>query len=416
MTRTFALPPAHYSYPRLLLLCITILMVGTGSSSFLYDNGPVLENSSSSSRRSTGAIKTVVTSCASQHHQQDNYDDENLSSSSTATTTTTTRDLLTGPFHHERSKNHTNNVDPQKEGKEEEERPCVDQSKDCEAIVASNHNGARDQACILNFTWMQTNCRKTCLLCENTKNNVVIDEDDDENHHQVVSNIYSDYPQRLFFDSPTQMSYLSKVNEYMYNQVFAVNNNTNDDDKQYENIKMDCKNRHADCTAWAERGECNQNPNYMTLQCAPACFTCDQLSFDVRCPYNKAAPQTWSSHGDLNAMFTRMTSSSNTTRSKYNLTILSQPNVNVNNNNNKNNKNHNKNNNIHDITAHTLPPAPWVVMINDFLTIEECEFLQDQGEEKGFERSQNVGGVKADGSIQSYVSSGRTSSNTCTCV
>ncbi|KAK3787877.1 hypothetical protein RRG08_022170 [Elysia crispata] len=38
--------------------------------------------------------------------------------------------------------------------------------------------------------------------------------------------------------------------------------------------KVPCKNKNASCDAWAKRGECSKNPNYMHENCKKACKKC----------------------------------------------------------------------------------------------------------------------------------------------
>lgn len=56
--------------------------------------------------------------------------------------------------------------------------------------------------------------------------------------------------------------------------------------------------------------------------------------------------------------------------------------------------------------------APWVVVLDDFLTEAECETLIALGHDRGYELSKDVGLKKFDGSYDSKQSSGRTSHNT----
>jgi hypothetical protein len=53
-------------------------------------------------------------------------------------------------------------------------------------------------------------------------------------------------------------------------------------------------------------GECEKNPDYMLLQCAPSCQTCHQLRHDFRCPFDPETPLIWQP-GSLNQMFERIT-------------------------------------------------------------------------------------------------------------
>jgi len=147
---------------------------------------------------------------------------------------------------------------------------------------------------------------------------------------------------------------------------------------EFDGVRKGCVIRNKLCSFWAAMGECDVNPSYMKLQCAPSCQTCEQLSFDKRCPYNKDAP-TALNPGDLNKMFESIVSDE---RYKERLTVFSQP-----------------------------PSGPWIVTLDDFLTPEECQRLIDLGSQRGYERSKDVGKEKFDGTYDSVESKSRTSSN-----
>lgn len=98
----------------------------------------------------------------------------------------------------------------------------------------------------------------------------------------------------------------------------------------------------------------------MLLQCAPACQTCHQLSFEHRCPFDKNAPKIWGS-GDLNRMFERLTADEYYIK-RFEPIIHSQP-----------------------------PDGPWVITLENVATEEECKKMIQLGHDRGFERSQEVG-------------------------
>jgi len=147
---------------------------------------------------------------------------------------------------------------------------------------------------------------------------------------------------------------------------------------EFDGVRKNCMIRNEFCSFWAAIGECDANPSYMKLQCAPSCQTCEQLSFDKRCPFDKDAP-TALNPGDLNKMFERIVADH---RNKDRLKILSQP-----------------------------PSGPWVVTLDEFLTSDECQKLIDLGGQRGYERSKDVGKEKFDGTYDSVESKSRTSSN-----
>lgn len=62
---------------------------------------------------------------------------------------------------------------------------------------------------------------------------------------------------------------LQRTDDYMMSTVLT--------DKVYETILDKCRNQHEYCTEWSSRGECEANPQMMTEECAPSCFSCHQL-------------------------------------------------------------------------------------------------------------------------------------------
>jgi prolyl 4-hydroxylase len=135
------------------------------------------------------------------------------------------------------------------------------------------------------------------------------------------------------------------------------------------------------CAFWAAIGECEKNPGYMLLQCAPVCQTCHQLSFEHRCPFDKNAPTAWGP-GDLNKLFERITTEPYYVET-YQPNILSRP-----------------------------PEGPWVITMENVASEEECQTMIDLGAARGYERSQDVGERKFDGTFASKTQDTRTSHNT----
>ena len=123
------------------------------------------------------------------------------------------------------------------------------------------------------------------------------------------------------------------------------------------------------------------NPKYMKKSCAPACKSCDYLSIEGRCPLDPEAPDAWSA-GDLNAMFVRLTNEPYL--SLYETKILSSPEMNG---------------------------GPWVITMENVVSELEANSLIELGAIEGYERSSDVGDLKADGTFDSHVNSGRTSFN-----
>lgn len=147
----------------------------------------------------------------------------------------------------------------------------------------------------------------------------------------------------------------------------------------YANVRISCQNKHSMCSLWASQDECNKNPSYMTISCAPSCQTCEQISYDYRCPFDKDAPTALNA-GDLDRMFERNLKD----YAHFTPTVLSRP-----------------------------PDGPWVVQFDTFATRSECERLIEYGQKLGYESSQTVGRVREDGSVEEGISNNpvRTSTN-----
>jgi 2OG-Fe(II) oxygenase superfamily/ShK domain-like len=261
--------------------------------------------------------------------------------------------------------------------------PCYDEIKTnfC-ANLAKEHNG-----CIENFSMMRQKCRKTCLLC--------IPFNADE-----MTNIYSLHPQK------TQGSLANEIrrrilesDHYMYNTVYV--------DEQYVSVRADCKNRDELCSFWAQSGECEVNQQFMRRQCAPACFSCHDVSIDVRCGLsgnNSNDPPPIFTAGDIHAMFTRLVTDP-VFRERYHPVIYSQPkNITATSSDSINSSSSSSSN-------HTIGKEPWVVVLDNFLSAEECEALIDLGTAQGYELSMDVGARNFDGSYQGAISEQRTSTN-----
>jgi hypothetical protein len=116
-----------------------------------------------------------------------------------------------------------------------------------------------------------------------------------------------------------------------------------------EGLKQLCRNEHEECTTWAIAGECTANPKYMKKSCAPACFSCDYLSVEARCPIDPEAPNAWGP-GDLDAMFTRLSTEPFLT--EYSVNVLSSP---------------------------QMTGGPWVITMENVVTEKEAERLIELG-------------------------------------
>lgn len=223
--------------------------------------------------------------------------------------------------------------------------------------------------CKNNMEISRSKCPKTCLLCDNF-------------HDGYVHNMYSEEPQQVAPgpDKAATIQRIQQTDDYMFNEIYG--------DTSVKDTKYNCLNRNALCSFWAAKGECEANPPYMEFQCAPACFSCQKLDFEHRCPFNETAKNTWQP-GSLDQMFRRIVVDFST----YEPRVLSAPKE------------------YWSQIQQDQRDGPWIVVLDKFLTEEECQTLIDLGSKKGYEISRDVGSKKFDGTYDAITSKDRTSSN-----
>ena len=157
-------------------------------------------------------------------------------------------------------------------------------------------------------------------------------------------------------------------------------------------VRDSCINQMADCLVWAVAGECDANPTYMQFHCAPACSSCHMLSYETRCVEDPNAQDVWKP-GDLEVMFRRIIEQDSYYQRAYSpIDIVSQPGV---------------------INPFTRRDSPWILVLPNFVTSDECETLIQLGHDRGYERSKTVGaGRDEHGTLQHVIDyQGRTSKN-----
>jgi len=214
---------------------------------------------------------------------------------------------------------------------------------------------------------MLLGCKKSCHVC-------VDKESVDFGTAQEANN------------DPNVLEIIRLYQEYYFKNVLV--------DSQLKDVAGECKNRHENCAFWVSIGECENNPGFMKVSCALACRTCDLLDINVRCPPTDAVDAFQS--GDINKMFERITNTSEGSEyAKYTPVVHSRP------------------LDPEEVSAEPgYKIGPWVATFETFLTDEECDRLIELGDNRGFERSTNVGKMKFDGTIEQEVSTTRTSKNT----
>lgn len=203
-----------------------------------------------------------------------------------------------------------------------------------------------------------------------------------------------------------------------------------------KDILDNCSNKHEMCSFWAALGECENNIAYMTINCSPACFSCNMIDIKNRCPPLKNAqpalgpgdlqkvshsqvadpsPNRGGNHTHLtitfdNQMFERIleTAPGNRTLSDEQRKELEDANMPI----YTVHVHSSPGEPIHEVSAvldKSLPP--WVVTFENFLTDEEADALIQLGDKYGYKRSEDVGAKKFDGTFESITNDRRTSEN-----
>jgi len=137
-------------------------------------------------------------------------------------------------------------------------------------------------------------------------------------------------------------------------------------------------------------GECDKNPGFMKTKCAPVCKSCDQLSVETRCPIDMEVMHNIWEKGDVNKFFTNLTTLPE--NQKYGVKVLSRPDY------------------LSGDTAETadyMGNGPWAVLLENFISDEEADRLIELGAAEGYERSSDVGKVKADGTYDNHIGYGK---------
>jgi len=196
------------------------------------------------------------------------------------------------------------------------------------------------------------------------------------------------------------------MNEYMTSPTLL-------NDPLYPQVKHECQNRHVDCAQWVSIGECDANPTYMKIHCAPLCGTCLELSFEHRCPVDPHANQSFGP-GDLNRMFGRIVDGED--RDVWNATVHSRPShppgyVEVVADDIERQEEEEKPKLGTRIDGFDYILGPWVITIDNFVSESECDRLIQLGADLGYQRSTDVGGQNFDGTTKAVESGFRTSNN-----
>ena len=138
--------------------------------------------------------------------------------------------------------------------KKKEDLNCVDEDRRCEFW-------AREGECQKNPNYMLTGCRKSCNSCGLEAERI------ERPAYGEAQDVSGEHRAEL-------VERVKKIDIYMTEVVSS---------KEYDKVRSECKNRHELCVLWAFLGECEANPSYMLLNCAPSCETCNHIDYGTFC-------------------------------------------------------------------------------------------------------------------------------------
>mmetsp|Transcript_19394 Transcript_19394/g.22169 ORF Transcript_19394/g.22169 Transcript_19394/m.22169 type:complete len:483 (+) Transcript_19394:58-1506(+) len=252
---------------------------------------------------------------------------------------------------------------------------CDDENESCKGWADAGE-------CIENPQYMLVYCAKSCNICHykgglrelmlERKEQAAKTKEEADAITKTKYGVEQTVPEG---DEKTRQTYDAMVT-YMEEHIMV--------ESEFMNVRNECKNRSPNCVFWAGMGECIKTRDYMVVQCAPACNSCEMLLFENRCPYDKNAPTVLQHPGDLDTMFEKLL-----TFKEYTPVVLSRPNA----------------------TSPEVYNGPWVVEMISFLTEEESNTLIQLGAGEGYAQSADVGKRKFDGTFDKKVNTGRTSTN-----
>jgi hypothetical protein len=138
-----------------------------------------------------------------------------------------------------------------------------------------------------------------------------------------------------------------------------------------------CEDRNNNCQSYAARGECDKAIGWMVVNCPVSCGTCHLRDAAVRCD-RETLNITHTKALEPNSLHTMFHRLEHDLASKYKITVHSR--------------------------------SPFVVTIDDFITMEEADALIKAGGVK-WERSTDTGTTNKFGETGRVLTEGRTSSN-----
>ena len=274
---------------------------------------------------------------------------------------------------------------------------CVDSSDQCE-------DGAERGLCLTDPDHMkEIGCYRSCLFCFAADSRdlfslgevqLLESDDDDANEREVP-------------DPAEVLEVIMMTEQYLVNKVFVATD--------HEHVRLSCRNYSEKCAIWAAQGFCEDTRGEMGKSCPAACQDCQLIDYKNRCPIDEDTNVF--DPGDMSAMFERILEECGEDTSLYSsdnlpaggthpfgeVTVISSP--------------------YDDMTPYLskediqikdeFSPLPWMLLVDGFLSDEECDKLVSFGNNTGYERSSEYSGdFDIDGTPTFTVSDDRTSENT----
>jgi prolyl 4-hydroxylase len=273
---------------------------------------------------------------------------------------------------------------------------CVDSSDQCE-------EGAERGLCLTDPDRMkELGCHRSCLFCFSSDSvdlyslgeTQLFESDDDDAHEK---------------ETPSHMDVLEiivKTEQYLANKVFVA--------PDHEHVRLACRNYDEKCAIWAAQGFCEDDRGFMGKHCPAACQDCLMVDYKMRCPFDEEEANIFGP-GELNNMFERILEECGEDPSTFSpenlpsggthpfgeVKVISSPYDNM----------------IEYLSDEDIPkidqfsPVPWMLLMEGFLSEEECDKLIELGKINGYERSTIDGDSDVGGEVAYAESEDRTSEN-----
>ena len=273
---------------------------------------------------------------------------------------------------------------------------CVDSSDECE-------DGAGNGLCLTDPEHMkEIGCHRSCLFCFAADSRdlfslgtaqVLESDDDDANEREVPGPV-------------DVLEVIMRTEQYLVNKVFVATD--------HEHVRLSCRNYDEKCAIWAAQGYCEDERGDMGKTCPAACQDCQMIDYTNRCPIDEDTNVF--NPGDMGDMFKRILEECGDDVASFSVenlpaggthpfgqvTVVSSPYDDM-----------NEYLNREEIDAENdVSPLPWVLLIEGFLSEEECDVLISMGNNQGYKRSSAFSGdFEFDGSPKFEESDHRTSEN-----